>query len=153
MVVDDSETENISKIVDVNEIKLETSVPIIAAVEQCHSNKSAITSQSHGRTNWNESFSVPQSYCTWDKLECSGKPGPIQYQTGDTVASIEAVNNPQLQIDVRRKTQRTKWTKLLNLKPSMVKLSRHLVLSLFKCALEGNSMKLKLLKPTFLSRF
>ena len=103
MVIDDCETENISKIVDVNEIKLETSVPIIAAVEQCHSNKSAITSQSHSRTNWNESFSVPQSYCTWDRLECSGKPGPIQYQTGDTVASIEAVNNPQLQIDTRPK--------------------------------------------------
>ena len=93
--------ENISKMIDVNEIKLENSSPIIAAVEQCLSNKSAIPSVSPVSSNWVQSYSVPQSYCTWDKLECSGKPGPIQYKIGDIVSSIEAVNNPQLRSDTR----------------------------------------------------
>ena len=94
--------ENISKMINVNEIKLENSVSNIAAVGQCLSNKSAIPSRvipTH--TNWNPSYSVPQSYCTWDKLECSGKPGPVQYEVSDIVASIEAVNNPQLRSDTR----------------------------------------------------
>ena len=85
--------EKIQRIVDINEIKLSSQSPIIAAVEQCHFESANKLST---RDRWYQNYTVPGSYVTPHDFQAKPK-----YKVGSEVSSIEAVNDPKLNSDFR----------------------------------------------------
>ena len=88
--------------VDINEIKTEVSSPIIAAVESCPFPKSAIHKKRPyipTRDLWYQKYTVSETYSgVQRKIEPENKK---EYEIGEEIASIEAVNMPSMQSDVR----------------------------------------------------
>ena len=89
--------------VNINEIKTEVSSPIIAAVEQSPFPKSAIHKIHKPyiptRDLWYQKYSLSDTYSGVQKKKEPEK--EEEYEIGQEVASIEAVNNPAIQSDVR----------------------------------------------------
>ena len=88
----DDGLEEIQKFMDVNEIKTQTSLPFIAAIEQGLS-KSASSST---RNRWYQKYSLSDSYA-----KDNGKAEEPKYRIGEEVSAIEALNDPELQADSR----------------------------------------------------
>ena len=88
----DDSLEEIQKYISVNEIQTQTSLPFIAAIEQCLS-KSASSST---RNRWYQKYSLSDSYA-----KDNGEAEAPKYLIGDEVSAIEAVNDPELRTDSR----------------------------------------------------
>ena len=80
-----------------NEIETETSTPTIAAIEQCQKvAANRFMPKPLVRDKWRQDYTVPESYFR----DTEFKP-PEKYNIGDTIASIEAVQSPELSTDLR----------------------------------------------------
>ena len=88
--------ENIAKLINVNEMKTEYKPSsFIAYVERCQSLK---TEEIPKRDLWYQTYSVQETYVKDTGVKHKVEP---QYKVGETIASIEAVNDPMLDSDFR----------------------------------------------------